>query len=56
MFAYGTGTPYCFMQQTTALHERGSKRCSMENFNELICQKHMKRFEAGFIFSQKYFF
>ena len=55
MLAYRKGTPYCFMQQTTALHDHGSKCCSMEIFNELTCQKHMKRFEAYCIFSQKYF-
>ena len=55
MLAYRKGTPYCFMQETTALHEHGNKCCSTEIFLELTCQKHMKRFEACFIFSQKYF-
>ena len=44
----------CLMQQNTALHEHGYKCCSMENFNERTCQKHMKRFETCCIFSQKY--
>ena len=51
-FAYRKGTPCCFMQQTTALHEHGSKCYSMKIFDELTCQKH-KRLE-GCIFSQKY--
>ena len=53
MLAYRKGMPYCFVQQTTALHEHGSKCCSMEIFNELTCQKHTNRFEACCIFSQK---
>ena len=53
MFAYRKGTPCCFMQQTTALNEHGSKCCSMKIFDELTCQKHMRKFE-GCIFSQKY--
>ena len=52
MLAYRKGTPCCFMQQTIAFHEYGSKCCSMETFNELICQKHIKRFEACCIFLQ----
>ena len=55
MLGYRKRTPYCFMQQTTALHEHGSKSCSIEIFNELTCQKHMKTFETCCIFSQKYF-
>ena len=55
MLAYRKGTPYCFMQQATALHEHGGICCSIEIFNEFTCQKHIKRFEAC-IFSQKYFF
>ena len=55
MLAYKKGTPYCFKQQTIALLEHESKYCSMEIFNELTCQKHMKRFETCCIFSQKYF-
>ena len=54
MHAYGKGTPYCFMQQATAGHEYGISFCSMEIFNGLNCQKHMKRFEAC-IFALKYF-
>ena len=38
MLAYRKRAPYCFMQQTTALHEHGSKCCSMEIFNEFTCQ------------------
>ena len=53
--AYRKRTPYCFKQQTTALHEPESKCYSMEIFNELTCQKQMKRFEACCIFSLKYF-
>ena len=30
MLAYKKRTPYCFMQQNTAIHEHGSKCCSME--------------------------
>ena len=33
MLACRKATPCCFMQQTTALHEHGSKCCSMEIFN-----------------------
>ena len=55
MLAYRKGTPYCFKQQITALLEHESKYYSMEIFNELTCQKHMKRFETCCIFSQKYF-
>ena len=55
MFAYRKQTPQGFMQHTTALHERGSKCCSMEIIIVLTCQKHMKRFETCCIFSQKYF-
>ena len=54
MLACRKGTPYCFVQQTTALHEHRRKCCSMEILNELTCQKHMNRFEV-YIFSQKYF-
>ena len=42
MLAYRKGNPYCFMQQTTALHEHRSKCYSMEIFNERTCQKHMR--------------
>ena len=35
MLAYRKGTPCCFMQQTTALHEHVSKCCSVEFINEL---------------------
>ena len=55
MLAHRKGTTCCFMQQTTALHEHGSKCFSMEIFNELTCKEHIKRFEACCIFSQKYF-
>ena len=55
MHVYTKGTPYCFMQQTIALHEPGNKCCRIEIFNELTSQKHMKMFEACCIFSQKYF-
>ena len=54
MQAYGKGTPYCFLQQTTAYHEYGINCCSMEIFHGLTCQKHMKSFEAC-IFPLKYF-
>ena len=54
MLAYRKGTPCCFIQQTTDLREQGSKCCCMKIFDELTCQKHMKRFE-GCIFSQKYY-
>ena len=54
MLAYRKRAHSCFMQQATALHEHRSKCCSMDIFNKLPCQKHMKRFEAC-IFSQKYF-
>ena len=54
MLAYKKGNPCCFVQETTALHEHGSKCCSMEIFNELTCQKHMKWFEACCIFSSKF--
>ena len=53
MLAYRKGTLCCFMQQVTSLHEHGSKCCRMEMFNELTCQKYMKKFEACCIFSQK---
>ena len=56
MLAYRKGTPYCFIQQTTALHEHRSKYLNMETFIEFTCQKYMKRFEACCICSQKYFF
>ena len=35
MLAYRKGTSCCFMQQTTAIHEHGSKYCNMEIFYEL---------------------
>ena len=54
MLAYRKGTPCCFMQQTIALHEHGSKSCSIEILNDLTCQKHMKSFQAFCVFSQKY--
>ena len=53
MLAYRKGTPYWLMQQITVLREHGSKCCSMEIFNELTCQKRMKRFEACCIFFTK---
>ena len=55
MLACRKGTAYCSILQAIALYEHGSKCCSMEIFNELIRQKHIKRFEACCMFSQKYF-
>ena len=39
MLACRKGIPCSYMQQTTALHEHGSKCCSMDIFNDLTCQK-----------------
>ena len=55
MLAYRKKTPYCFVQQTTAFYENGSKFCSLEILIELTCQKHMEWFEACCIFSQSTF-
>ena len=35
MLAYRKGTTYYLMQQTTAIHEHGSKSCSMEILHEI---------------------
>ena len=38
MLVYRKGTPCCFMQQITALHEYENNCCSMEIFNELLAK------------------
>ena len=45
-------TPYCFVQQTTALHENRRKCCSMEILNVLTCQKTYEQIWSMYIFTK----